>query len=155
MKILFTSVGRRVELMQAFRCAAEKLNIVLTIIGADITDSALALYFCDMSKRVVCIDNPKYVPQLLENCEEEKVDCLIPTIDTDLLLLAENKFREYLVSELKWAVSRIRLFLELYKQVSGKAGEHYVSKNRELPKNAIMLNVGGAAKTIYVFTVER
>ena len=53
MKILFTSVGRRVELMQAFRKAADELNIGLTIIGADITESAPALYFCDET-RIVC-----------------------------------------------------------------------------------------------------
>ena len=53
MKILFTSVGRRVELMQAFKNAAEELNINLTIIGADITESAPALYFCDET-RIVC-----------------------------------------------------------------------------------------------------
>ena len=47
MKILFTSVGRRVELLQAFRTAAEKLNIALTVIGADIAESAPALFlFC-------------------------------------------------------------------------------------------------------------
>lgn len=91
MKILFTSVGRRVELIQAFRDAAEKLNVDLKIIGADISDSAPALFFCDIAKRIVCIDNPVYIPQLLEICEKDKVDCLIPTIDTDLLLLAENK----------------------------------------------------------------
>lgn len=91
MKILFTSVGRRVELMQAFRTASEKLNIALTIIGADITKSAPALFFCDESRIVCKIREKEYIPQLLSICEKEKVDCLIPTIDTDLLLLAENK----------------------------------------------------------------
>lgn len=91
MKILFTSVGRRVELMQAFRTAAEKLNIPLTIIGADITEDAPALFFCDESRIVCKIREKEYIPQLLSICKKEKVDCLIPTIDTDLLLLAENK----------------------------------------------------------------
>lgn len=93
MKILFTSVGRRVELVQAFRKAADELQIGLTIIGADITKDAPALYFCD-DKKIVCrIKDRNYIPQLLAICESEKVDCLIPTIDTDLLLLAENKHR--------------------------------------------------------------
>lgn len=91
MKILFTSVGRRVELMQAFRNAAEELKIDLTIIGADITESAPALYFCDETKIVCRIKDENYIPQLLKICETDHVDCLIPTIDTDLLLLAENK----------------------------------------------------------------
>ena len=91
MKILFTRVGRRVELMQAFRKAAAELGANLTIIGADITESAPALFFCDETKIVCRIKEPEYIPQLLEICKTEKVDCLIPTIDTDLLLLAENK----------------------------------------------------------------
>lgn len=91
MKILFTSVGRRVELMQAFRKAADELGVQLTIIGADITDTAPALFFCDETQLVCRIKEPEYIPGLLSICEREKVDCLIPTIDTDLLLLAENK----------------------------------------------------------------
>lgn len=91
MKILFTSVGRRVELMQAFRKASKELGVDLKIIGADITESAPALFFCDETKIVCRIKEKEYIPQLLSICEEEKVDCLIPTIDTDLLLLAENK----------------------------------------------------------------
>ena len=91
MKVLFTSVGRRVELMQAFRKAADELGIDLTMIGADITESAPALYFCDETQIVCRIKEPGYIPGLLEICKKEKVDCLIPTIDTDLLLLAEHK----------------------------------------------------------------
>ncbi|MGF6991661.1 hypothetical protein M2150_002951 [Lachnospiraceae bacterium PM6-15] len=91
MKILFTSVGRRVELMQAFRNAAEKLDVPLTIIGADITFTAPALLFCDKKKIVPRIRDSGYIPELIRICHEEKVECLIPTIDTDLLLLAEHK----------------------------------------------------------------
>ncbi len=91
MKILFTSVGRRVELMQAFRSAAERRKINLTLIGADIASDAPALQFCDETKIVCRISDPDYIPTLLSICEKEQVDCLIPTIDTDLLVLAENK----------------------------------------------------------------
>ncbi len=91
MKILFTSVGRRVELMQAFHHAAQKLGVDLTIIGTDITSSAPALQFCDETEIVCRISDENYIPTLLAICEKEKVDCLIPTIDTDLLLLGEHK----------------------------------------------------------------
>lgn len=93
MKILFTSVGRRVELMQAFRSAADRNGIELTIIGADLVMDAPALYFCDEQVQVVRINDPDYIPQLLRICRDRQVDCLIPTIDTDLLLLSENKDR--------------------------------------------------------------
>lgn len=91
MKILFTSVGRRVELIEAFRDAAKKLDIKLDIYGADITESAPALYFCDYTVIVPKIHDLDYIPQLQKICKEKKIDALIPTIDTDLLLLAQNK----------------------------------------------------------------
>ena len=111
MKILFTSVGRRVELMQAFKSAAADLGVDLTIIGADITESAPALYFCDETQIVCRIREKEYIPQLLSICEKENVDCLIPTIDTDLLLLAENKkkFEEIGTKVLISAVEKVKL----------------------------------------------
>ncbi len=90
MKILFTSVGRRVELMQAFRNAAEQLHIDLEIIGADISHTAPALFFCDRTEIVPRISQPEYIPALLQICETQQIDALIPTIDTDLLLLSKH-----------------------------------------------------------------
>ena len=91
MKILFTSVGRRVELMQAFRRASERLGQEVEIIGADISDLAAALSFCDTKVRVPRISDPSYIPFLKEYCAANAVDALIPTIDTDLLILSENR----------------------------------------------------------------
>ena len=91
MNIMFTSVGRRVELIQEFHRAAKELNVPLQIIGADISDTAPALYFCDKMTNICRVKDPKYISELLLICKEEKIDCLIPTIDTDLLLLSSNK----------------------------------------------------------------
>ena len=91
LRILFTSVGRRVELMQEFAAAAQTLNFDLEIYGADITDTAPALNFCDHTIIVPRIKEPTYIPSLLKCCEENHIDALIPTIDTDLLLLSKNK----------------------------------------------------------------
>ena len=91
MQILFTSVGRRVELIQEFKSAAERLDIDLTIHGTDITDTAPALAFCDKIHIVPKIRDERYIPVLSELCAQEQIDLLIPTIDTDLLLLSENK----------------------------------------------------------------
>lgn len=111
MKVLFTSVGRRVELIQEFRRAASELNIELTIIGADIASDAPALSFCDETQIVCRIKDRNYIPELLAICESKKVDCLIPTIDTDLLLLAENKkrFEEIGTKVLISAVDKVQL----------------------------------------------
>ena len=47
MNILFTSVGRRVELIRSYKEAARNIGVPVTIIGTDITNSAPALSFCD------------------------------------------------------------------------------------------------------------
>lgn len=90
-RILFTSVGRRVELVRAFQKAAVQEEIPVWIIGADLSDSAPALFFCDEAVRVCRISDEDYIPQLLKICQAKCVDLLIPTIDTDLYKLAEAR----------------------------------------------------------------
>lgn len=90
-RILFTSVGRRVELIQEFKAAAGILGFELEIYGADITATAPALKFCDHTVIVPLIKDAAYIPRLLEYCENNHIDVLIPTIDTDLSILAKNK----------------------------------------------------------------
>ena len=51
MRILFTGVGRRIELLQAFRNAALVLNKDLKIFGADMTGTAPALAYCDFERK--------------------------------------------------------------------------------------------------------
>lgn len=91
MNILFTSVGRRVELVQAFKIAAERMHIDLRVFGADISNTAPALYFCDETVMTPKIKEKNYIPFLIDFCDQNHIDALIPTIDTDLLLLAENR----------------------------------------------------------------
>ena len=90
-KILFTGVGRRIELLQAFRNAALVLNKDLKIYGADMTGTAPALAYCDYTRKVTAMTEPGYIYNLLRICKEDRIDLLIPTIDTDLLILSENK----------------------------------------------------------------
>lgn len=90
-KILFTSVGRRVELVQVFKDAAIRLNARVEIWGADITNTAPALKYCDKAVIVPRISDADYIPTLIEICKKEQIKGLFPTIDTDLILLAEHK----------------------------------------------------------------
>ena len=91
MKILFTSVGRRVELMQAYKKASDKCGIDLKLYGGDTSATAPALQFCDKTVELPPIKDQSYIPFLIDFCAREQIDALIPTIDTDLLILAENK----------------------------------------------------------------
>ena len=79
------------ELVQAFRAAAEKEGEELQIHGADISQTAPALYFCDGRHIVPKIRETSYIPALLDICRREGIDLLIPTTDRDLLLLAQQK----------------------------------------------------------------
>ena len=92
-RILFTGVGRRIELLQAFRNAALVLNKNLKIYGADMAGTAPALAYCDYVRRIVAMKDPSYIDNLLAICEQDKLDLVIPTINTDLLVLSENKDR--------------------------------------------------------------
>lgn len=93
MNILFTGVGRRIELLQAFRNAALVLNKELKIYGADMAGTAPALAYCDYTRIVVAMNDSAYIQNLVDICVADKIDLLIPTIDTDLLVLSENKER--------------------------------------------------------------
>lgn len=89
-KILVTGVGRRIELMQAFRQAAQILNIDLKLLGADMAGTAPALAFCDYTRKVCGMRDADYIPQLLEICKKDGIDLVMPTIDTDLLILSQH-----------------------------------------------------------------
>lgn len=89
-RILFTGVGRRIELVQAFREAALILNINLKIYGADMAGTAPALVYCDYTRKVCGMKDANYISELVQICENDKIDLLIPTIDTDLLVLSKN-----------------------------------------------------------------
>lgn len=92
-RILVTGAGRRVELLKAFRQAALVLNMELKLYGADMAGTAPALLYCDHIRRVIAMRDPAYIDQLLDISRSDGIDLLIPTIDTDLLILSENKQR--------------------------------------------------------------
>lgn len=88
--ILVIGAGRRVELLQAFRQAALKLNINLKLYGADMAGTAPALAYCDYTRKVCAMRDLQYIQQLVDICVSDKIDLVMPTIDTDLLVLSQN-----------------------------------------------------------------
>lgn len=90
LRLLFTGIGRRIELIQAFREAALHLCVSLKIYGADMAETAPALAYCDYTRKVCSMRDKNYISELIEICHEDKIDILIPTIDTDLLILSQN-----------------------------------------------------------------
>jgi len=91
--ILYTGVGRRIELLRAFKQAALCLDVNLKIYGADMAGTAPALAYCDYTRRVCAMKDPAYIDELIDICKDDAIDLLIPTIDTDLLVLSQNVSR--------------------------------------------------------------
>ena len=111
LRILFTGAGRRIELLQAFRQAAQALGVSLKLYGADMAGTAPALAFCDFSRKICAMKDTDYIPQLLEICKRDGIDLVIPTIDTDLLVLAENRelFRKAGIAVMISGLDKVRL----------------------------------------------
>lgn len=89
--ILILSVGRRVELVNSFKETAKKMNETIVLHGADIDRTAPALLFCDYQHIIKRIGQKGYINELIGLCLSHTVNLIIPTIDTELLLLSQNK----------------------------------------------------------------
>lgn len=90
--ILILSAGRRVELIRCFQKAAQKLNIKSNIVAGDCSLTAPGLYFADKKIKLEPIkEEEKYITSIISACKKEDIALIVPTIDTDLLLLARNK----------------------------------------------------------------
>ena len=91
LSVLFTCIGRRVSLLNSFRRAGRKLKIEVSLLGTDIDILSPALQLCDKKYVVKPIGHRDYIKQLLQIVKQNRAKLLVPTIDTDLLLLAKNK----------------------------------------------------------------
>lgn len=89
--IMILSVGRRVELVNCFRRAARRLGVTSAIVGCDCQSTAPALYFSDRVSILPRISSPHYIDSVIQACVENDVALVVPTIDTGLLLLSENR----------------------------------------------------------------
>ena len=71
--VLFSSCGRRVELIQCFRDAAKKLNIELHAIAVDMhPHHSSACHEADVSFKAPPCSNPDFIPTISEICKNER-----------------------------------------------------------------------------------
>lgn len=89
--VLFSSVGRRVELVKSFRKAKEKLNIGGKLIGIDMDKTAPAFYFLDKNYIVQGVLETGFIDEVIRICNLENIHLIIPTIDTELLIYSKYK----------------------------------------------------------------
>lgn len=90
--VLFSSAGRRVELINCFRSAAKELGFGLRVLAVDVEPGlSAACRVVDKSFAVPPCTKADFIPRLLEICSSERVRLLVPTIDTELEVLSANR----------------------------------------------------------------
>lgn len=90
-RVLFTSAGRRIELIEAFTRAAKSLGLKPIWHTTDVERDIAAGFVADCKHHVPKITSRDYIPALLRIVRREKIDLLIPLIDSDLPKLARAR----------------------------------------------------------------
>lgn len=90
--ILITSAGQRVSLVKAFQKEIRNINNNGKVYTVDLNPIlAPACHVSDGYRKMEKVTDPNYISQLLAICLELDIKLIIPTIDTELLILAENR----------------------------------------------------------------
>jgi carbamoyl-phosphate synthase large subunit len=89
LRLLLTSAGRRVGLLECFRRSAAEAGIPLEILACDTDpDLSAACRVADEAFAVPRCDNPGYVDAVMDIARERGVGLVVPTIDPELAPLA-------------------------------------------------------------------
>jgi carbamoyl-phosphate synthase large subunit len=86
--VLLTCAGRRISLLKFFLAAAHSRGG--RVLAADNNPLAPALYLADGGLHLPRLHSSDYMPCLLKLVERERVRLIVPTIDTELAMLAHN-----------------------------------------------------------------
>jgi len=90
--ILITSAGRRVELVRAFQSEVKKLFPYSKVYTAEANPEwSSACRISDGFFTIPRVDDENYINSILEICIRKEIKIVIPTIDTELLVLSDSK----------------------------------------------------------------
>ena len=90
--ILITSAGQRVVLTQLFQEAAKVLSRESKVFTTDMCpEMSPACQVSDRAFKVRRCTDTGYIEELLSLCQKNSVSIVVPTIDTELAVLARNK----------------------------------------------------------------
>lgn len=90
--ILISAAGRRVNLVKSFQAELHALDINAKVYASDINPTlSSACHQADAYIQVKAIKDPDYIQDLLAKCIAYNIGVIVPTIDTELTILAENK----------------------------------------------------------------
>jgi carbamoyl-phosphate synthase large subunit len=92
MNILITSAGQRVSLVRAFKKELNNFFPEGKVFAADMCpELSPACYVADKSFQVKKVTVTEYIDDLLQLCKQNDIKMVVPTIDTELLVLAKSK----------------------------------------------------------------
>jgi carbamoyl-phosphate synthase large subunit len=86
--VLLTCAGRRGSLLKLFQAAAHGRGS--SLLAADFSPLAPTLYLADKGFGLPRVLSADYIPHLLALVQQERVNLIVPTIDTELLVLSRN-----------------------------------------------------------------
>jgi len=87
--VLITAASRRVSLVRGFMVALKDIGGKVITVDYDIYSSAL--FFSDKHYKVPLVKDPEYLQNIECIAKKENIKLIVPTIDQELLLWAENK----------------------------------------------------------------
>lgn len=92
--VLVPAAGRRVELIQAFQADLAARLPGARVFATDMQpELSPACQVADGAFRLPSVSDPAYAESLLSLCHDAEVGLVVPTIDTELLLLARERDR--------------------------------------------------------------
>ena len=92
--ILILSAGRRVELVQDFQTEAARFSDGIGVFATDLNPHmSSACHVADRTFSVPRIDAAEYIDSIFELAKQHDIGLIVPTIDTELLKLAEARDR--------------------------------------------------------------
>lgn len=90
--VLILSAGRRVELVQAFKEALNRHFPTSKVYTTDLyPDMSSACQVSDEFFKAPRVTSDEYIDFLIDACNKFKIGLVIPTIDTELIVLSKNK----------------------------------------------------------------
>ena len=112
--ILISCVGRRVELLKYFKNSLVKISQDAKIFASDLNPNlSSACYFADDIIKTLPIGDDNYIDNLITACIKNDIGLIIPTIDTELLVLSQNtQVRRYFYTHLNPMLSECRPLLQ-------------------------------------------
>lgn len=86
MKILITSIGRRIQLIKHLKSNFE-------LVGVDCNDDIAGKFFVDKFYKVPKFDDKSYINRLIEICTLENINMIIPLYEKEFYILCEERDR--------------------------------------------------------------